>query len=362
MGWGIVHAKVDKCPEKYQNAVQFGARANDNPVIFSEKFVVKARNIMFPGRLSNIDLRLLHVFKTVVECGGLSAAQVELGIGLATISKHLTDLEARLNLRLCVRGRSGFALTEHGQLAHQATLKLLAAADDFSMEVHDANSHLVGELTIGVIDNTITDPTSMLIERLQRFNKDAPKARLKIMVMSPNDIEVGVVDGRLNIGILPVYHQIPGLKYIPYYEETSKLYCGKLHELFGRDEGNVSDIDLGRQAYVARGYVECLEKKAIVGMMTSGATALHVEGVALLVLTGRYIGFLPEHYAKQWCATGQMKPLQPNKMTYATSICAITRAGPTKSRLIEAFLGQAPRKRSFSAPRRAAIPAATVDA
>ena len=33
------------------------------------------------GQLSDMDLRLLQVFKSVVECGGMSAAELELNIG-----------------------------------------------------------------------------------------------------------------------------------------------------------------------------------------------------------------------------------------------------------------------------------------
>jgi DNA-binding transcriptional LysR family regulator len=55
--------------------------------------------------IGDIELRLLRVYRAVVERGGLSAAQVELGLGLATISKHLSDLELRLGMRLCSRGQ-----------------------------------------------------------------------------------------------------------------------------------------------------------------------------------------------------------------------------------------------------------------
>ncbi len=33
------------------------------------------------GQLGDMDLRLLRVFKAVVECGGMSAAELELNIG-----------------------------------------------------------------------------------------------------------------------------------------------------------------------------------------------------------------------------------------------------------------------------------------
>ncbi|RAD19160.1 LysR family transcriptional regulator, partial [Burkholderia multivorans] len=59
------------------------------------------------GQLSDMDLRLLRVFKGVVQCGGMAAAELELNIGISTISRHVKDLETRLGLVLCRRGRAG---------------------------------------------------------------------------------------------------------------------------------------------------------------------------------------------------------------------------------------------------------------
>ena len=59
------------------------------------------------GQLSDMDIRLLRVFKSVVECGGMAAAELELNIGTSTISRHIKDLETRLGLTVCRRGRAG---------------------------------------------------------------------------------------------------------------------------------------------------------------------------------------------------------------------------------------------------------------
>src|SRR5262245_43366815 len=44
------------------------------------KVSTRPRGRALLGQLSDMDLRLLRVFKTVVECGGLSAAELELNI------------------------------------------------------------------------------------------------------------------------------------------------------------------------------------------------------------------------------------------------------------------------------------------
>ena len=67
------------------------------------------------GNVTDSDLRLLRVFRAVVACGGFAAAELELNINRSTISRHIKDLETRLGVTLCRRGRGGFALTPEGE-------------------------------------------------------------------------------------------------------------------------------------------------------------------------------------------------------------------------------------------------------
>jgi hypothetical protein len=100
---------------KYQCSLEHHA-SKDTPA--------KIRAVL--GQLTDMDLRLLRVFKSVVECGGMAAAELELNIGTSTVSRHVKDLETRLGLVLCRRGRAGFALTAEGQQIYDETLRLLA--------------------------------------------------------------------------------------------------------------------------------------------------------------------------------------------------------------------------------------------
>ena len=57
---------------------------------------------------------------TVAQCGGFAAAQVALNVGQSTISRQIGDLEERLGMRLCQRGRAGFRLTDKGWVVDEA--------------------------------------------------------------------------------------------------------------------------------------------------------------------------------------------------------------------------------------------------
>ncbi|MGO3131452.1 MAG: LysR family transcriptional regulator, partial [Alcaligenes sp.] len=101
-------------------------------------------------QVSDFDLRLLRVFRTVAQVGSFSAAEGVLGITRSAISLHMSDLEKRLGgIRLCQRGRAGFALTEEGRQVLRASETLMAAVENFRSEVNQLHSSLRGDLNIG---------------------------------------------------------------------------------------------------------------------------------------------------------------------------------------------------------------------
>lgn len=290
-----------------------------------------------PLTLSGLDFKLLRVFKAVVEAGGFSAAQNELNVGLAAISKQISDLEIRLGMRLCTRGREGFCLTEEGRLVYQASLDLFASVDSFRDRLSSAQNELIGDLSIGVIDNTLQDTQSPLINALRTLHDDAPKVRLRLHAAQLDDIERGVQEGRLSLGIVPVYHRREEFDYFALYEEVSSAYCSAAHSLF---DAEPSQIDVG----VLRGYEVVNHRYAIHGdkanfvtLDAQSASASQVEAVAMLVLTGRFIGFLPDHFAAHLVRDSRLRALRPDLITIRTPINLILRRNVPRSPLVKAF-------------------------
>ncbi|MFY8155210.1 MAG: LysR family transcriptional regulator, partial [Hyphomicrobiales bacterium] len=100
------------------------------------------------GRVSDIDLRLLRIFREVVEAGGFAVATAKLNVAESTISQHMTDLEKRLGVRLCERGRAGFRLTDVGQEVYEATMELLHDLDRFRDRLQEASAQVSGRVSL----------------------------------------------------------------------------------------------------------------------------------------------------------------------------------------------------------------------
>lgn len=295
-----------------------------------------SRNPVLPGQLSDADLRLLRIYRKVVECGGFSAAEVELNISRAAISIAMNDLESRLALRLCQRGRSGFALTDEGAEVYQATLQLLAAIEGFRTRVNSLHAQLKGELNIGITDNLVTMPQMHITSALSGLKQRGPDVRINIRMIPPNDIELGVLDGRLHTGVIPALKTLSGLHYRPLYEEASRLYCSAGHPLFGKT--TLTDEEVRAADAVVPAYAQTPEIKALHEPLRAAASATDREGIAFLILTDQYIGYLPTHYAERWVAEGRMQALAPERFSYVTRYSAITRKGALPNQVLECYL------------------------
>lgn len=290
------------------------------------------------GQVSDTEIRLLRIFKAVVECGGLGAAELELNIGLSTVSRHIKDLEERLGLVLCRRGRAGFALTPDGQRVYAGALRLLEAMDAFRTDVRDLHAELVGTLSIGLFDKTVTNPQARIGQAIRDFRRAAPEALLDVKVGTLNDIESGVIDGRLQVGIVPDHRRSDSLAYIALFGETMYLYCGRQHPLFGTRHQDVPLKELQDYDYVGLAFHSPNMDATHRFRLRRQAAVSDQEAVLTLILSGCYIGFLPDHYAAAFVHEGLIQRVAHPECMYELQFVAILRRSPGPSRLSTTFV------------------------
>ena len=290
------------------------------------------------GRVSDVDIRLLRVFRAVVACGGVSAAELELNIGRSTISRHLTDLELRLGVKLCERGPAGFALTAEGERVHEASSRLMAAIGSFQSAVDEVHQRLTGHLSVAFFDKTVTNPEARLPETIMQFDAIAPEVTIELHIEPVNAIESGVLNGRFHLGIIPMHRPSSSLHYEPLYAEQMYLYCGETHALFPRADAKVTRHEIEACKYAGIGFHSPNMMVSRQLSLKRSADVYDEEALAALILSGRYLGFLPDHYAKRFVERGAMRQLRPDLYHYQSNHTAVVRLAPKPSRLVLEFL------------------------
>lgn len=265
--------------------------------------------------VDNMDIRLIRIFIKVVESGGLSAAQAELNLSLSTISEKISALEQRLGVTLCKRGRGGFQLTESGRLVFEECQRLFGSLDQFRRKVAGLRSNLSGSLSIGLVDNTITDPLSPIASTFAALSEAAPALHLLVETRSPGELLRDVVARKLDLVVGSFPRMALGLAYIDLYEEIQNFYCGAGHPLFSIPDEEIGIEEVRTYRIIGRSYWAARDIK-IFAIANPHATVSNMEAEAFLILSGAYLGYLPDHFAAPFVKAGRMRMIRPNLFSY----------------------------------------------
>src|SRR5262245_30207555 len=276
-------------------------------------------------------------------------------------------------MRLCQRGRVGFRLTDKGRAVHEASLQLFGALEQFRARAGALRGRLVGELQIGIVDNTLTNPDCRLAAAIGRFRARASDVHVSLQVLAPTELEQAVLEQRLPAAIGAFHHHVAGLDYAPLFVEEQTLYCGRGHPFFQRADAAIKPADIAAVDFVDRGYGGGVKARLPGADFRVRAAANNMEAIATLILSGRYIGYLPTHCAAPWVERASMRSLLPAQLAYESLFELITRKGVERTPALQAFLedlqaahgaaaarAEAPRRRPRKPAARALSRAAAV--
>ena len=127
----------------------------------------------------------------------------------------------------------------------------MSALESFRTEVNGLHQHLRSELIIGLTDNLVTLPHMRITHALAQLKERGPDVQIQIRMIAPNEVEQGVLDGRLYVGVLPQASALSGLEYQPLYSERSLLYCAVGHPLFYAEDKELDDERIDSQDAIA---------------------------------------------------------------------------------------------------------------
>jgi LysR family transcriptional regulator, transcriptional activator for bauABCD operon len=277
----------------------------------------------------NVDesyIKLLKIYAAVVESNGIANAQALLNKDASTISRAISQLEDRLQLTLCNRGRSGFELTAEGSLVYEEALKLFTGFRGFEKKVESLNGQGAQSLSIGIIDNIISDPNCTLMPAIKQYcTIHSQEVLLNMNVLTPHELEKQLLDKRIDIALGIFENKHNAISYRPVYEEIDYLYCAADSALCKQIQAGISDEHLlqrlNEQNFVSRHFLKetdllelNLEKYGHVTYTEN------LEAMMFLILSGQYIGFIPGHYAKHFEQQNLMISIHPKRFFHISVV------------------------------------------
>lgn len=243
-----------------------------------------------------------------------------------SISRHVREVEARLGVKLCERGRSGFRLTPEGNVALDLASAAFQALGRIRPEIDAVHGILSGRLAIGIGEHTLTHPGCKLPEALTAMKSLAPGVEPQIFVMTFNELAESLNDGRVDLVIRGKYTEDRNFFHVPLYHEIHRIYVADFVE-----KSKIPHLPL---VYRQHPYVEQAIRS---GRYYRGPNAAGLDSVAAMVATGLYQGMLPINYGDLIKTRFKLR-IEESSPVFEHEGCAIFSTARPISQRIKVFL------------------------
>jgi len=147
-----------------------------------------------------MDLNDLRMFVQVVDAGGFSAAERQLGVPKSTLSRRVAALEQQLGVRLLTRSTRALTLTEQGNSVYQSGLQIVDMAQLTERSLLEQLAEPSGTLRVSA---PIEEGNELLAEPVAKFLERFPKVTLQLELSNQIvDLHSGQVDLAVRAGTL----------------------------------------------------------------------------------------------------------------------------------------------------------------
>jgi LysR family hydrogen peroxide-inducible transcriptional activator len=183
----------------------------------------------------------LQYVLAVAEYKNFTLAAEKCFVTQPTLSMQIQKIEEELNILIFDRSKKPIQLTEIGQKIVNQAKNIVNEADRIKDIVEQQKGFVGGEFRLGIIPTIM--PT-LLPMFLTNFIKKYPKIKLIIEELNTDEIILRLKNGHLDAAIAATPLMEEKLKEIVLYFEPFVAYVPENHSIAGKDEIEVSDLNL----------------------------------------------------------------------------------------------------------------------
>lgn len=192
-----------------------------------------------PGSSARLNLTRLRYFVAVAEELHFGRAARRLGISQPPLSLHIKALEEQVGAELFSRVNRRVLLTAPGRLLYRQAARLLDHAQRVEYAMQGVGAGDLGELFVGCVPSAMYD---VLPNIMVRYRSLHPKVHLVIKEGHTMDVMDGVIDGRLDVGLLWGHVVDPALGVLPILREQFCAVVPAQHKLSSKSAVSLSDL------------------------------------------------------------------------------------------------------------------------
>jgi DNA-binding transcriptional LysR family regulator len=148
---------------------------------------------------SELELRHLRVFLTVVELGAHTRAARSLGMSQSTVSETVSALERTLGTALFRKATKGLMMTPSGEALLPYARRMVALTSELLTEVARVSTEVSATLVVSAVESL---SAYVLPARLAALRSRWPNVRLEVMTGVCSQIRENVSAGKSDLGLV----------------------------------------------------------------------------------------------------------------------------------------------------------------
>lgn len=209
-----------------------------------------------------VELAGLKVFVAAAEEGSFSRAAERLHYSQSAVSQSIKALEQTFGVALFLRRGRSVQLSEAGQRLLPLARDVLNAAHLLEDAMNNLEGQVVGDLMIGC---STTSGKYLLPSLIAAFRREYPAVRVRVNVLSRQEVITRLVDERLALGVVSKQIEHRDLEYQPFFEDHMILIVP-------------ADHPWGTYGYALP--ADLLDQPLILREPTAGTTEVLLDGLA----------------------------------------------------------------------------------
>lgn len=198
------------------------------------------------------EIRQLRYFLEVADAGNFSRAAKRLGVSQPAISQQMRDLETGLRAVLFQRRGKRISLTSAGLIFQEHARAILHQMEKSLQEIGREPGEIHGTLRLGIIPYL---SGALLPRLLGLFSEQNPGVDLSIQEISSTDIETGLEEGRMDVGLGWVTRHSPNLRYEHLCNDEFMVVVAETHPWARRRAVELAELHRQRLVQLPDTYV-----------------------------------------------------------------------------------------------------------
>lgn len=189
---------------------------------------------------TNLALGDIEAFVAIAEQSSFRRAAETLNLSPPALSRRLMKLEQSLGVQLIERTTRSVGLTAVGREFLRRARSFMDDLEGSLLTLSEVATQRSALVTIACVP---TATQYFLPPVIASFNERLPKARVRIMDLTANDVVAAVQSGEADFGISFIGEADPGLTFLPLLQDPFYLACRRDHPLAKRRQVRWAELD-----------------------------------------------------------------------------------------------------------------------